>query len=317
MTIPGPSHCLTFDVEEHFQVSAFDSPMRRRHWDQFESRVERNTEKLLDLLAASNVRATFFVLGWVAERHPGLVRAISRQGHEVASHGYAHELVTVQTPATFRRDVRKAKVFLEDLLGLPVLGYRAPSFTITQDTIWALRILVEEGYLYDSSIFPILHDRYGMPGANPLCHRLSTEVGPLWEIPPSTVKFVGLQVPIAGGGYFRLFPYPMLRQLLKRVEAKGHPLVIYLHPWELDPDQPRMQGPLLSRFRQYINLHKTEDRLIHLLRDFRFAPVSEVIPQINRLNRENARTLPRNWSLGQDKVDQETLGIIRRSEGKA
>ena len=317
MTIPGPSHCLTFDVEEHFQVSAFDSPMRRRHWDQFESRVERNTEKLLDLLAASNVRATFFVLGWVAERHPGLVRAISRQGHEVASHGYAHELVTVQTPATFRRDVRKAKVFLEDLLGLPVLGYRAPSFTITQDTIWALRILVEEGYLYDSSIFPILHDRYGMPGANPLCHRLSTEVGPLWEIPPSTVKFVGLQVPIAGGGYFRLFPYPMLRQLLKRVEAKGHPLVIYLHPWELDPDQPRMQGPLLSRFRHYINLHKTEDRLIHLLRDFRFAPVSEVIPQINRLNRENARTLPRNWSLGQDKVDQETLGIIRRSEGKA
>ena len=317
MTIPGPSHCLTFDVEEHFQVSAFDSPMRRRHWDQFESRVERNTEKLLDLLAASNVRATFFVLGWVAERHPGLVRAISRQGHEVASHGYAHELVTVQTPATFRRDVRKAKVFLEDLLGLPVLGYRAPSFTITQDTIWALRILVEEGYLYDSSIFPILHDRYGMPGANPLCHRLSTEVGPLWEIPPSTVKFVGLQVPIAGGGYFRLFPYPLLRQLLKRVEAKGHPLVIYLHPWELDPDQPRMQGPLLSRFRQYINLHKTEDRLIHLLRDFRFAPVSEVIPQINRLNRENARTLPRNWSLGQDIVDQETLGIIRRSEGKA
>jgi len=317
MTIPGPSHCLTFDVEEHFQVSAFDSPMRRRHWDQFESRVERNTEKLLDLLAASNVRATFFVLGWVAERHPGLVRAISRQGHEVASHGYAHELVTVQTPATFRRDVRKAKVFLEDLLGLPVLGYRAPSFTITQDTIWALRILVEEGYLYDSSIFPILHDRYGMPGANPLCHRLSTEVGPLWEIPPSTVKFVGLQVPIAGGGYFRLFPYPMLRQLLKRVEAKGHPLVIYLHPWELDPDQPRMQGPLLSRFRHYINLHKTEDRLIHLLRDFRFAPVSEVIPQINRLNRENARTLPRDWSLGQDKVDQETLGIIRRSEGNA
>jgi len=317
MTIPGPSHCLTFDVEEHFQVSAFDSPMRRRHWDQFESRVERNTEKLLDLLAASNVRATFFVLGWVAERHPGLVRAISRQGHEVASHGYAHELVTVQTPATFRRDVRKAKVFLEDLLGLPVLGYRAPSFTITQDTIWALRILVEEGYLYDSSIFPILHDRYGMPGANPLCHRLSTEVGPLWEIPPSTVKIVGLRVPIAGRGYFRLFPYPLLRQLLKRVEAKGHPLVIYLHPWELDPDQPRMQGPLLSRFRQYINLHKTEDRLIHLLRDFRFAPVSEVIPQINRLNRENARTLPRNWSLGQDKVDQETLGIIRRSEGNA
>ena len=317
MTIPGPSHCLTFDVEEHFQVSAFDSPMRRRHWDQFESRVERNTEKLLDLLAASNVRATFFVLGWVAERHPGLVRAISRQGHEVASHGYAHELVTVQTPATFRRDVRKAKVFLEDLLGLPVLGYRAPSFTITQDTIWALRILVEEGYLYDSSIFPILHDRYGMPGANPLCHRLSTEVGPLWEIPPSTVKFVGLQVPIAGMGYFRLFPYPLLRQLLKRIEAKGHPLVMYLHPWELDPDQPRMQGPLLSRFRHYINLHKTEDRLIHLLRDFRFAPVSEVIPQINRLNRENARTLPRNWSLGQDKVDQETLGIIRRSEGNA
>jgi polysaccharide deacetylase family protein (PEP-CTERM system associated) len=311
------THCLTFDIEEHFQVSAFDSPMRRRHWHQFESRVERNTEKLLDLLAASNVRGTFFVLGWVAERHPGLVRAIALGGHEVASHGYAHELITVQTPARFREDVRRAKEILEDLIGAPVLGYRAPSFTITLDTIWALRILVEEGYRYDSSIFPILHNQYGMPGANPFCHRLSTEVGPLWEIPPSTVKIVGLRIPIAGGGYFRLFPYPLLRQLLKKVEGTGHPLVIYLHPWELDPDQPRMRGPLLSPFRQYINLHKTLDRLIHLLSEFRFAPISEVIPQINQLSRQRTRTLPRNWSLGLDKVDQETLGIIRQSEGNA
>ena len=282
-----PTHCLSFDIEEHFQVSAFESPMRRRHWEQFESRVERNTLKILDLLARREVRATFFILGWVAERYPGLVRHIANNGHEVASHGYAHELVTAQTPAAFREDVRKAKRILEDLIGQVVHGYRAPSFSITRDTMWALPILAEEGYAYDSSIFPVLHDRYGVPDANPYSNQLPTEAGLLWEIPPSTVKILGLRVPIAGGGYFRLFPYPLLRQLLKKIERTGRPLVMYLHPWELDPDQPRMQGSVFSKFRHYVNLHKTENRLVSLMGDFRFAPIREAIAPIGRICHEH------------------------------
>ncbi|HEX9723089.1 MAG TPA: XrtA system polysaccharide deacetylase [Vicinamibacteria bacterium] len=269
-------HCLTFDIEEHFQVSAFDTPSRRRQWEGLESRVEANTDKILGLLADRDVRATFFVLGWVAERHPQVVRAIARQGHEIASHGYAHQLVTSQTPEQFRSDVRKAKRILEELIGTPVLGYRAPSFTVTRRTAWALPILVEEGYAYDSSIFPIHHDRYGMPDANPLPHRRDTEAGPIWEVPPSTLEMGGVRVPIAGGGYFRLFPYPLLRRCLKRVESQSRPLVMYLHPWELDPEQPRMEGPLLSRFRHYVNLHKTTSRFSQLLDDFRFEPARDV-----------------------------------------
>jgi len=276
-------HCLTFDVEEHFQVSAFESPMRRRHWDQFGSRVERNTERILDLLGKRDLRATFFVLGWVAERHPDLIRRIARGGHEVASHGYAHELITTQTPAQFREDVRRAKRTLEDLIGEPILGYRAPSFTITSETIWALPILVEEGHRYDSSVFPIFHDRYGLPGANPWCHRVETDARPLWEVPPSTVRIAGIQLPVAGGGYFRLYPFRLLHWLLTRVEATGHPLVMYLHPWELDPEQPKMSGPLLSRFRHYVNLHKTEDRLVRLLQGSCFGPIREAIAPIARM----------------------------------
>lgn len=273
-------HCLSFDVEEHFQVSAFSSPMRRRHWDQFESRVEQNTFKILHLLEKRGIKATFFVLGWVAERHHRLVKEIARLGHEIASHGYAHELITAQTPALFREDVRRAKGILEDLVGAPVTGYRAPTFTITPETEWALPILVEEGYVYDSSIFPVIHDSYGFPGANPWVHQLITTAGPLWEIPPSTIKLAGIRIAIAGGGYFRLFPYPVLRWMLRQVEAEGHPLVLYLHPWELDPHQPRMNGPLLSRFRHYVNLHLTEERLAHLIEDFSFAPVREVIEPV-------------------------------------
>jgi len=281
--VSRPVHCLTFDIEEHFQVSAFDSPMRRRHWDHFESRVERNTEKLLDLLTVHGVRATFFVLGWVAERHPQLVRQIAVKGHEVASHGYAHELITGQTVTQFRDDVRKSKRILEDLLGQPVLGYRAPSFTITADTLWALQVLVEEGYVYDSSVFPIsgfLHDRYGIPGANPFLHQLATDAGPIWELPLSTARVGGLSLPTAGGAYLRLYPYWVLRHLLRSVENCGQPLVLYLHSWELDPHQPRMRGPLRSRFRHYVNLKKTEERLVQLLNDLQFGPIREVIDPV-------------------------------------
>ena len=283
MTGASPRHCLSFDVEEHFQVSAFESPMRRRHWKQYESRVVANTEKLLELLATSGQRATFFVLGWVAERYPSLVRRIASGGHEIASHGYGHELITGQTPTAFREDIRKAKEILENILSRPVLGYRAPSFSITTDTMWATEILVEEGHIYDSSIFPIFHDRYGVPSANPKVHQLLTASGLLWEVPPSTVKYMGLRLPVAGGGYFRLYPYLILRALLRKLEGEGFPLVMYMHPWEFDPGQPRMEGALVSRMRHYLNLDKTENRLRALLQDFSFSPIQEIIPPIRQV----------------------------------
>lgn len=275
-----PTHALSFDVEEHFQVSAFWSDSRRQQWDRLESRVEANTRKIAELLANQGTTATFFILGWVAERHPMLVKILAAEGHEIASHGYGHELITGQTPEQFREDVRKAKGILEGLISQPVMGYRAPSFSITRATQWALPILVQEGYTYDASVFPIVHDRYGIPGANPHCHQLQTEAGPIWEVPPSTYTIMGLRLPVAGGGYFRLIPYPLLRLLLKRIEGAGYPLVMYLHPWELDPTQPRMAGSQFSKFRHYNNLDKTEGRLIRLMNDFRFGPICEMIRPI-------------------------------------
>jgi polysaccharide deacetylase family protein (PEP-CTERM system associated) len=273
-------HGLSFDVEEHFQVAAFASPTRRGLWDMLESRVERGTELILDLLEHRGVKATFFILGWVADRQPDLVRRILRAGHEIGSHGYEHELITTQTPKQFREDIRRAKFVLEDIIGRPILGYRAPTFTITAQTKWALPILVEEGYVYDSSIFPIIHDRYGIPGALPTIHRIETSAGILWEIPLSTVELVGCRIPVAGGGYFRLFPYSLLRKLLRRAERSGQPLVMYLHPWELDPEQPRMDGPLVSQLRHYLNLDKTAHRLASLLNDFAFGPLRDLLSEI-------------------------------------
>ena len=274
------THCISFDVEEHFQVSAFDSPQLRSNWDHCVSRVERNVEKIIQLLSERRTVATFFVLGWVAERHPSLITRLVAAGHEVASHGYAHQMITMQTPAVFREDVRKAKAVLEDLIGRPVVGYRAPSFTITSKTKWALPILVQEGYRYDSSIMPVLHDRYGLPGADPWCHEIATESGVIWEVPPSTSSFLGWRVPVAGGGYFRFFPYAVLKMFLKQIEARDKPLVMYLHPWEFDPAQPRMSGSWLSEFRHYLNLDKTEGRLELLLQDFRFGPIRDLLQEI-------------------------------------
>jgi len=271
-------HGLSFDIEEHFQVAAFDCVARRRQWGSLESRVERNTHLILDLLEARGIHATMFVLGWVAERHKGLIRRIVESGHEVASHGYAHELITRQTPPVFREDIRRAKHILEDIGGKPILGYRAPTFSITKETEWALAILVEEGYHYDSSIMAVRHDTYGIPGAIPIIHTISTEAGSIVEVPPSTYKWAGLTIPVAGGGYFRLIPYRLLKQLLRRVESQGHPLIMYLHPWELDPHQPRMRGSTLSKFRHYLNLHKVESRLQQLLKDFSFGPIHHLLP---------------------------------------
>jgi polysaccharide deacetylase family protein (PEP-CTERM system associated) len=281
-------HALSFDVEEHFQVSAFWSEARRQQWDRMESRVEQNTLRLAEILARFDTKATFFVLGWVAERHPALIKELTNQGHEIASHGYGHELITNQTDKEFRDDVRRSKHILEDVTGKVVFGYRAPSFSITGRTQWALPILVEEGYLYDSSIFPVRHDRYGMPGANPWCHILKTEAGDLWEVPPSTLKVGPLRLPVAGGGYFRLYPYMLLRRFLSRIASQDRPLILYLHPWEFDPEQPRMQGSLLSRFRHYVNLHKTEERLRRLVTDFKFAPIQQAVEEIRTISSPQA-----------------------------
>jgi polysaccharide deacetylase family protein (PEP-CTERM system associated) len=272
-------HGISFDIEEHFHVAAFDCVARRRHWNTQESRVERNTQLILDVLDQRGIKATMFVLGWVAERNKALVKRIVDAGHELASHGYAHELITGQSPLDFREDVSRAKKILEDIGGKPVLGYRAPTFSITNETGWALPILVEEGYRYDSSIVPIVHDYYGIPGANPNIHTIKTNSGSIVEVPPSTCKLAGITIPIAGGGYFRLFPYSFLKRLWRRVEAQGHPLIIYLHPWELDPGQPRMRGSFLSQFRHYLNLDKVHGRLTQLLQDFSFGPIHSLLPE--------------------------------------
>ena len=280
MTQVKPRHALSFDVEEHFQVEAFWSVARRREWGQMESRVERNTRKITELLSDHSTKATFFVLGWVAERHPDLVKELAQRGHEIASHGYGHELVSSQTPAQFRDDVRRSKQILEDLIGKPVMGYRAPSFSITPQAKWAISVLIEEGYRYDSSIYNRFRRAWGSLGPRGGTYQLETEAGAIWEVAPSTWNACGLQLPVAGGGYFRLFPYATSRMLLKNLEKQGSQLVVYLHPWELDPEQPRMDGPLLSKIRHYLNLDKTEQRLGRLLKDFCFAPINEVIRPI-------------------------------------
>jgi polysaccharide deacetylase family protein (PEP-CTERM system associated) len=263
-------NALTIDVEDYYQVSAFESVVRFEDWSRYESRVERNTHRLLELLDEHRTKATFFVLGWVAERCPKLIRGIAERGHEVASHGYSHRLVYLQTPEAFRDETRRSKKLIEDAAGCPIEGYRAASYSITRKSLWALRILEEEGFLYDSSIYPIHHDRYGLPDFPRFCHR-PLDDGRLVEIPLSTVRLAGWNVPVAGGGYFRLFPYAVTRWAVRHLnEKEGQPAIVYLHPWEVDHDQPRMNGSWLSRFRHYNNLEKTEPRLRLLLKEFRF-----------------------------------------------
>ena len=273
-------NAMTVDVEEHFQVSAFDRVIPRAAWESFESRVERNTHRLLDLFDEFGVRATFFVLGWVARQRPGLVREIDRRGHEIASHGYGHCLVYQLSAAEFGEDVRRAKALLEDASGRRVVGYRAPSYSITPRSLWALDVLAQAGYEYDSSIFPIRHDRYGFPGAPRFPYRVSGRPRTIVEIPPSTVHVGGLTLPAAGGGYFRLLPYAWTRWSLSRINTlEGRPGVFYLHPWEIDPDQPRIRAGLIGRVRHYTNLHRTEARLRRLLGEFRFAPINRLISE--------------------------------------
>jgi polysaccharide deacetylase family protein (PEP-CTERM system associated) len=271
-------NALTIDVEDYFQVSAFDGVVPRHQWDRLESRVCANTNRLLKILDDCGVRGTFFVLGWVGERFPHLVREIAALGHEVASHGYAHRLVYDQTPAAFREDVRRAKGLLEATASAPVLGFRAPSYSITARSLWALDILIEEGYTYDTSIFPIHHDRYGIPLSARHPYWIHRRVGSILEIPGSTVRWQGLNLPCGGGGYFRLFPYAWTRWGIGRLNRhEGRPAVFYLHPWEIDPDQPRLESSTLSGLRHYGNLDKTEGRLRQLLSEFAFGPISSTL----------------------------------------
>lgn len=274
-------NALTIDVEEYFHPNAMDGVLAPAQWDSAPHRVEGNTHAMLDLLHAHDTRATFFVLGWVAERFPALVRDIAARGHEIACHGYAHRLVYKLGPAAFRDDVARAKHVLEDCLGSPITGFRAASYSIVRDTLWALDILIELGFRYDSSIFPVHHDLYGIPEFPRHPVRLQCPAGEILEIPASTVRVFGRNLPVAGGGYFRLLPYAVTRWGVARINAADNlPALVYVHPWELDTDQPRLPAPALARFRQYTNIRSTAARLHRLLSEFRFAPVGEALKAV-------------------------------------
>jgi len=289
MTSPPPSpapivNAMTIDVEDYFHVSVFDGIVPRSDWTRLESRVGRNTDRVLGVLREFGVSATFFVLGWVAEHHPDIVKRIVAAGHEIASHGYAHRLAYDQGPTLFRDDVRRAKALLEDVAGVAVRGYRAPSYSVTPRTLWALDILLEEGYRYDASIFPIRHDYYGIPLSPRHPYLIRRTAGALLEVPGSTVRIGPVNLPIGGGGYFRILPYAWTRWGIGHVnQVERRPTVFYLHPWELDPDQPRLRAGVLGRFRHYRNLAHTESRLRQLLCDFRFGPLTAVMSDVAAL----------------------------------
>ena len=271
---------MTVDVEDYFQVSAFNKVIGYNEWDKYESRVEKNTYKILDIFDDRNIRATFFVLGWVAERHSNIVKEIYKRGHEVACHGYSHQLIYNQSRAEFKEETIRAKQILEEITGTAVTGYRAASYSITKNSLWALEILAESGFKYDSSIFPIVHDRYGIPTAPGEPHIIKMENGmSIIEFPLSTYKFLGLKLPVSGGGYFRLYPYQFTRFALKTINRTNKLFVFYLHPWEIDPQQPIIKASVLSRFRHYKNLAKCEHRLKQLLRDFEFTTMQNLLAE--------------------------------------
>jgi polysaccharide deacetylase family protein (PEP-CTERM system associated) len=268
-------NALTIDVEDYFQVSAFAPHIARSEWDERECRVERNVERILALLADANATATFFTLGWIAERYPDLVRRIADAGHELASHGQSHERASEQSRNEFLADIRIAKAIIEDVSGHEVRGYRAPSFSIGTANAWAFEVIAEAGYRYSSSIYPIRHDHYGMPDAPRFAH----EVRPgLLELPIATMRLLHRNWPAGGGGYFRLLPYALSRWSIRRINARDRqPAMFYFHPWELDPEQPRIAGTgVKTRFRHYVNLRRTAPRLTRLLRDFRWGRADRV-----------------------------------------
>jgi polysaccharide deacetylase family protein (PEP-CTERM system associated) len=283
MSVPN---ALTVDVEDYFHVAALAPNIHRDSWTSRELRVVGNTQKLLAIFEQFDVRGTFFVLGWVAERYPQLVRDIAARGHEIACHGFSHHLVYEQSPEEFYAETLRAKNLLEDITGSAVLGYRAASYSIVRESLWALDILVELGFLYDSSIFPVHHDRYGIPNAERVPHRMSTpNEQSIVEWPLATAKIFGCSLPVAGGGYFRLLPYWLSRWGLASINrGELRPFIFYLHPWEIDPAQPRVSASWLSRFRHYRNLGKCEERLRRLLGDFRFGTARDGLVQLGLLS---------------------------------
>jgi polysaccharide deacetylase family protein (PEP-CTERM system associated) len=276
-------NAISIDVEDWFHPEALRGRVRREDWDRYEPRAGRNVGALLELLDAAGVRATFFVLGWVAEREPGLVPRLAAAGHEVASHGHEHRMITQQTPAEFGADLRRSLHVLRAQSGQPVRGYRAPSFSVVRDTLWALDILMDHGIEYDSSIFPVHHDRYGIPEAPRAPHRVRERRGEvLWELPPVTLRAGGRNLPAAGGGYLRLLPYAWSALAIRRLETAGLPAVVYTHPWEYDVQQPRFSLPPLRAMRHYAGIGGNAARLRRLLRDFRFGTCAEVVDELQQ-----------------------------------
>jgi polysaccharide deacetylase family protein (PEP-CTERM system associated) len=275
-------NALTIDVEDYFQVSGFERQIPRTEWPSFPSRVEANTDRLLAILDAHQVRGTFFIVGWTAERHPALVQRIKACGHEIGSHSYWHRLVYELSPNEFRADLKRSCDVLSSLTGDPVRLYRAPSFSVVRQTPWALEILAEEGIHIDSSIYPIVHDRYGIPNAHPGPHRIETNSGLLWEVPPAVMRWGRFRVPAGGGAYFRMFPWMYSRFCLNQINRRAElPFVFYLHPWELDPDQPRLRaGTRSGRLRHYANLRHTKKKLELLLQHFQFGTLSQSLNAI-------------------------------------
>lgn len=289
---------MTVDVEDYFHVAALAKSISRSQWNEMEYRAEASTQRLLELFAEFDVKATFFVLGWVARKSPELIRRIHRAGHEIASHGMSHKLVYEQTPQEFAAETYESKALLEDIIGGRVLGYRASTYSITARSLWALDILKEAGFIYDSSVFPIRHDMYGIPDAPQAPSLMTTPCGDtIVEFPMSTCPLFGVRLPVSGGGYFRLLPYWLTRSGLRKLNHElARPFIFYLHPWEIDPDQPRIRAGWKSRLRHYTNLDRCEPRLRRLVREFRFAPVHEVLRAEHLLTTEKARAALASWS---------------------
>jgi len=274
-----PKHVLIIDLEDYFHVEAFSRQIDRSDWQQYPARVVGNTHRLLDLFDQYQVKATFFVLGWVAKQFPILVREVHERGHELACHSYWHRKIYTLAPAEFREDTRLARMAIEDAASISVSGYRAPTWSVTKDSLWALDILLEEGFSYDSSIFPVHHDLYGIPGASRYPWVYTSAAGhKLLELPPATIEICGTNLAAAGGGYFRLFPYGVFKHNLRTVRSQDRqPCMFYFHPWELPHEQPRLEGTSLrTRVRHYLNLDRTFDRLKLLLKDFRWSSVDQV-----------------------------------------
>lgn len=279
-------NALSIDVEEYFQVTGLEKVIQRSDWDGISSRLMIGMSRILSIFRACDVKATFFFLGWIADRFPDVVRQVADEGHEIASHGYWHRLVYEQTPADFEQDIARSLESLSKAYAGPVAGYRAPSFSIRTDSLWALDILKKLGFQYDSSIFPFQRKRYGIAGSPTQPYPVRDG---LWEFPMSTVKVLGRTIPVCGGGYFRLYPYWLTRWAISKSNQQlGQPVVIYLHPWEFDPEQPRVKADFMNVFRHRVNLHRTASRLERVCREFRFAPVGEVLRQFSERTTDSA-----------------------------